>query len=74
MAMTTGHPGKQSAEEARKEQAPVPTVKKNKLQQTNNHPPQITITNRFEALRRAGTEEGTKHEKKKIQHQHRYLS
>jgi hypothetical protein len=28
----------------------VPTMQKNKLQQTKNHPPQITITNRFEAL------------------------
>jgi hypothetical protein len=28
----------------------VPTMKKNKLQETINHPPQITITNKFEAL------------------------
>jgi hypothetical protein len=28
----------------------VPTMKKNKMQETNNHPPQITITNKFVAL------------------------
>jgi hypothetical protein len=28
----------------------MPTLKKNTLQETNNHPPQITITNKFEAL------------------------
>jgi hypothetical protein len=33
----------------------VPTMKKNKLLETNNHPPQITITNNFEALRQAET-------------------
>jgi hypothetical protein len=27
----------------------VPTMKKNKLKETNSHPPQITITNKFEA-------------------------
>jgi hypothetical protein len=38
--------------------------KKNKLQVTNNHPTQITITNKFEALRQAETEGDTKHERK----------
>jgi hypothetical protein len=42
----------------------VPTMKKNKLQETNNNPPQITITNKFEALRHAETEGDTKHERK----------
>jgi hypothetical protein len=42
----------------------VPTMKNNKLQGTNNHPPQITITNKFEALRHAETEGDTKHERK----------
>jgi hypothetical protein len=37
----------------------VPTMKKNKLQETNDHPPQITITNKFEALRHAETEAST---------------
>jgi hypothetical protein len=39
-------------------------MKKNKLQETNNHPPQITITNKFEALRHTETEGNTKHERK----------
>jgi hypothetical protein len=42
----------------------VPTMKKNKLQGRNNHPPQITITNKFEALRHADTEGNIKHERK----------
>jgi hypothetical protein len=42
----------------------VPTMKKNKLQDTNNHPSRITITNKFEALRHAETEGNTKHERK----------
>jgi hypothetical protein len=42
----------------------VPTTKKNKLQGTNNHPTQLTITNEFEALRYADTEGDTKHERK----------
>jgi hypothetical protein len=42
----------------------VPTMKKNRLQETNNHPPQITITNKFEALRHAETEGNIKHERK----------
>jgi hypothetical protein len=67
MRRTTGYPGKQPVEEARTEQAPrtikVPT-KKNKPQETNNRPHQITITNKFEALRHAETEGNTKHERK----------
>jgi hypothetical protein len=39
-------------------------MKKNKLQETKDHPPQITITNKFEALRHAETEGDTKHESK----------
>jgi hypothetical protein len=39
-------------------------MKKNKLQETNNHPPQITITNNFEALRHAEIEGDTKPERK----------
>jgi hypothetical protein len=42
----------------------VPTMKKNKLQETNDHPPQITINNKFEALQHAETEGDTKHESK----------
>jgi hypothetical protein len=42
----------------------MPTMKKNKPQETNNHPPQITSTNKFVALRRAETEGNTKHERK----------
>jgi hypothetical protein len=42
----------------------VPTIKKNKLQATSNHPPQITISNKFEALRHAETEGNNKHERK----------
>jgi hypothetical protein len=37
-------------------------MKKNMLQETNNHPHQITITNKSEALRHAETEGDTKHE------------
>jgi hypothetical protein len=40
----------------------VPTMKENKLKQTNIHPTQITITNRFEAVRQAETEGNTKHD------------
>jgi hypothetical protein len=39
-------------------------MKKNKQQETNNHPTQITITNQLEALRQAETEGNTKHERK----------
>jgi hypothetical protein len=42
----------------------VPTMKKNKLQETNDHPRQITITNNFEALRHVEAEGDTKHERK----------
>jgi hypothetical protein len=42
----------------------VPTMEKNKLQETIDHPPQITISNTFEALRHAETEGDTKHERK----------
>jgi hypothetical protein len=42
----------------------VPTMEKNKLKETNDHPPQITITNKFEVLRHAETEGDTKHERK----------
>jgi hypothetical protein len=42
----------------------VPTMKKNKLQQTNIHPTQITITNMYEAVRQAETEGNNKHERK----------
>jgi hypothetical protein len=42
----------------------VPTMKKNKLQETNDHPTQITITNMFETLRYAETEGDTIHESK----------
>jgi hypothetical protein len=42
----------------------VPTMKKNKLQETNSHPPQLTINNKFEALQHAETEGNTKHERK----------
>jgi hypothetical protein len=42
----------------------VPTTEKNKHQETNNHPTQLTITNKFEALRHAETEGNTKHERK----------
>jgi hypothetical protein len=67
MTMTTGYPGKQSTEEARKEHAPkaqVPKMKKNTTQETNSHPTQITITNIFEALRPEKTEGNTNHERK----------
>jgi hypothetical protein len=40
----------------------VPIMKKNKPQETNNHPTQITITNKSEAPRHAKTEDDTKHE------------
>jgi hypothetical protein len=39
-------------------------MKKKKLLETNNYPPQITITNMFEALRHEETEGNTKHERK----------
>jgi hypothetical protein len=42
----------------------VPTVEKNKPQETNNHSSQITITNTFEALRHAQTDGNTEHERK----------
>jgi hypothetical protein len=42
----------------------VPTIKKNKLQETNNHPTQITTANKCETLRHAETEGNTKHERK----------
>jgi hypothetical protein len=42
----------------------MPTMKKSKLQETNNRPSQITITNKFEALRHTETEGNTKHERK----------
>jgi hypothetical protein len=38
-------------------------MKENKLQETNNYPPRITITNKFEALRQAETEGNTEHER-----------
>jgi hypothetical protein len=38
-------------------------MKKNKLQETNDHPPQITITNKFEVQRQAVNEGDTKHER-----------
>jgi hypothetical protein len=50
MTMTTGYPGKKSAKEVTKDQAPEPTTKKSKPQEINNHPSQITITNKFETL------------------------
>jgi hypothetical protein len=37
----------------------LPTMKKNKPQETNNHQSQITVTNKFEALRQAETEGNT---------------
>jgi hypothetical protein len=43
MIMMTGHSGKQSAKEVRKERprtTKVPTMKRNKPEETNNHPPQ----------------------------------
>jgi hypothetical protein len=42
----------------------VPTMKRNKLQETNDYPTQITITNNYEALRHAETEGDIKHERK----------
>jgi hypothetical protein len=42
----------------------VTTIKKNKVQETNDHRTQITITKKFEALRHAETEGDTKHERK----------
>jgi hypothetical protein len=42
----------------------VPTMKKNTLQETNNHLTQITITNEFEAERHAETKAHSKHERK----------
>jgi hypothetical protein len=39
-------------------------MKKNKLQETNDHPPQITITNKFEVLQHGETEGDTKHDRK----------
>jgi hypothetical protein len=42
----------------------VPKMKKNKPQKENNHPTQITITNKFEALRHVETEGNTKQERK----------
>jgi uncharacterized alpha/beta hydrolase family protein len=42
----------------------VPTMKKNKLQQTNSHPPQIKIINDLEALQHAETEGNTEQERK----------
>jgi hypothetical protein len=41
----------------------VPTMEKNMLQETNNHPTQITITNNSESLLHAKTEYNTKHER-----------
>jgi hypothetical protein len=41
-----------------------PTTKKNKPQETNDHPSKITITNNFEALRHAETKGNTKHKRK----------
>jgi hypothetical protein len=58
--MTTGYPGKQSEEEVRNEHAP----EQQKLPERNNHPRQILITNKFEALRHAETEGNTEHERK----------
>jgi hypothetical protein len=39
----------------------VPTVKKNKPQETNNHPAHTTITIKFEVPRHAETDGNTKH-------------
>jgi hypothetical protein len=39
-------------------------MEKNKLQDTNNHPPQIKNTNKFEALRKTETDGNIKHERK----------
>jgi hypothetical protein len=41
----------------------VPTMKKNKPQDTNNHQTQLTTANKFEPLRPAETESNTRHEK-----------
>jgi hypothetical protein len=41
-------------------------MKNNKPQESNNHPTQITITNKFEALRHAETMGNTKHERKDL--------
>jgi hypothetical protein len=42
----------------------VKIMKKNKLQETNNHPSGIPITNKFEALRHAEVEGNAKHGRK----------
>jgi hypothetical protein len=42
----------------------MPIMKKNKLQETNSDPTQITINIKFEALRHAETKGNTKHERK----------
>jgi hypothetical protein len=42
----------------------LPTMKKSKPQEINNHPPQTTITNKCEALQHAETEGHTEHERK----------
>jgi 50S ribosomal subunit-associated GTPase HflX len=42
----------------------VPTLKRNELQETNNHPTQLTITNKFDALGHAETEGNTEHKTK----------
>jgi hypothetical protein len=65
----TSYPGKQSVSGRGKKQTrprttKVPTMKKNKLQGTNNHPPQIRLTDKFEALRHAETEGNTEHKRK----------
>jgi hypothetical protein len=67
MTTTIGYPGKKSAEEARKEQTPrtteVPTMNRNKPQETNNHPTELTTSNKFEPLRHAETEGDTRRER-----------
>jgi L-2-hydroxyglutarate oxidase LhgO len=39
-------------------------MKKNKLQETNNHPTQLTITIKSKALQHAETESNTEHDRK----------
>jgi hypothetical protein len=73
MIVTTSNPGKQSAEEARKERprnTKVPTMKKNKPRDTNNHPSQII------RLKLCNTQKprAILNTKERIQHHHRYLS
>jgi hypothetical protein len=41
-------------------------MKKDKLLETSNHPSQITIINKFEALQHAETEGNTKQERKDL--------